>query len=331
MRGDIGVPNVNRVARMFGDVSSLGGASSAYSLIENRAKNRVLGRMAGTSMGLAKSYFGVFGLLAFAQFMGYLKDLTNAANSTEYWVGNMTRYAGWVDRGFVHAWNHLAYPPTYFYRDAVAKATNDVFRSNAFTGYGTGAFSGKASPSKILGARSGREAMWRTRTGIYEGQKFLGDMYGFLSGDAVGRVARREAGRATTSFIWGALINPQNLFLKLATQTQANARRNIKNYPSTSKKTWGLSQAAQSDPLAAEILSSFPKRQRVIYDTGLLWATMAIGPTEHEMISASVNQARSYANKIGKSSDWLDGRMSWNKSSGGGGRTFTLHASMMAD
>jgi len=321
-----GIPDIKRVARQFGDWSALGvGGTPTTQAIQNRVRNRALGWSAGRAYGLAKSHFGIFGLFAFAQFMGYLNDLLKAAHSSEYWVGNMTRYAGWVDRGFVHNWNGLPYPPTYFYRDALVQAVNEHFRSNAFSGYGPGTWSGRAlKPAKSL-----KEGIWRGRTGLYEGQRFLGDMYGVLRGDAVGRVARREAGRATAGFIWGTLLNPTNQFEKLAKKVVANARRNIKNYPSTSKKTWGLSQAAQNDPVAQEILSRLPKRDRVIYDTGFLWATMAVGATEFEMINASVEQGRAYAGKIGEGSDFVDRRMSWSKSSGGGGRTFELHGDMM--
>lgn len=316
----MGIPDIKRAAKMLGDYSTLtaGGIPEIRSALYERGKHRGMGWVAGRTFGFAKANFGIVGLFAFAEFISYLNMLLKAANSSEYWVGNMTRYAGWVDRGFVHYWNGLSYPPTYFYRNAVSQAVNEYFAGSFFTGYGFNAFQRVSMP------KNASEAVWKARTGIYEGQKFLGDMFAVLHGDIGGRVARREAGRATAGFVWGTLLNPSNMFKIIATKVVANARRNIKTYPSTSKR-WqtGIGKVDLA------IQSKLPKRQRVIYDTGMLWATMAMGETEYKMMQNSYNQGRAFASAKGFGEKFIDRRMSYGSLTGRGAQTLELHGPAM--
>jgi hypothetical protein len=68
-----------------------------------------------------------------------------------------------------------------------------------------------------------------SRSGLYEGNRYVGDIKAFAKGDILGRGARRMAGRASASFFWGTLMrpgnNPVHAFMEMV---RMQVRRNIK-------------------------------------------------------------------------------------------------------
>lgn len=264
-----GFPQLISMARALGDYSSVrkwyGTKGEEYAI--QRMQNRLLGRMGGKFTGAVKAHFGLFGMVAFAEFLAFFKGWIQHKAARPTWVGTNCRYALLIDQGWhdprPNAKNPT-HPPTFYFTGAIAEARSG--KNKAFSGiFKTPNFAPRGSGlgGRLTGARSG----------LYEGQKFIGDFRAFVTGDIVGRSIRREAGRGIAGFFWGTLRNPhKNVLEPLAYQIAMGARRNLKT--------------------------------KNINDTGTLSASITIGSSEMDLIERSLAQARSHMQRRGIMNEW---------------------------
>lgn len=170
-----GVPAYVLPARAMGDFSSvLKGPGAAIS----RDVNRLAGKVAGGAFAAANtSRFGVFGMIATAQFFSILKQVVQlqiAEEAGAIHMGTVMMYGGYYENG----------SPGIRARPFM----EDAIKSTPF----------RASRAKRSAIPSG------LRSGLYFGQKFQDDFAGFYRGDTINRIGRRELGREISGF-WGAL------------------------------------------------------------------------------------------------------------------------------
>lgn len=219
-----GVPEIISLARKLGDFSSVYSyaAQGNARAITRRVQNKILGRAGGKSFGFMKATFGVVGMVAFAEFLHLLKQYIAVKSSEPIWLGTMADYATEINEGFTDL-GGKHHPARPFWDKAILTAEHVRSKSRVFTGY-------FKPPAIDLSERGGGvtigSATAGTRAGLYEGQKFIGDIQAFARGD-IARIARREAGRETASFFWGTLSektrNPLEKFARIAVR---EARKN---------------------------------------------------------------------------------------------------------
>jgi len=230
-----------------------------------RAINRVLGRMGGKTTGFVKASFGLWGMIALAEFLTFFKGWLNVKSAQTVWVGSLANYASYIDKGWHDPRTGKVYEPSMFF----TKAVQDMMASRGENK----AFKNLFKVPSFVGAHGNI----RARAGLYEGQKFVSDFHGFFTGDIVGRAVRREAGRGIASFFWGTLRDPKrNILEGMAQEVVRNARRNLLN------ASVGWAEDGK------------------IEDTGMLRASMAYGVGEEEFIQKSWNQARVALSRVGK-------------------------------
>ena len=264
-----GLPEITFIARALGDYSSIkkgvGMAASQRGFTKKnplrmRVKSRVLGRGAGFITSKAQSWMGLWGLVAVAQGLALVQNLIQVQAAKETWMGSMVNYSQAVERG--HA-GVVSQPPTYFFSRAIAEASAARFGGS----FGKGMFQMPAA-----GKRG--NVITRARTGLYSGQRFIGDFGSLWRGDIASRVVRRETGRQVASFFWGTLSDPkQNILRSYAYDVVRAARRNIRDH--------------SPEPLI---------------DTGALYASLAVSDVSRAMfIENSIRQTAEELQKKGLS------------------------------
>lgn len=195
------VPEVNRLARLMGDASSLVNDPT------QRVVNRAVGRSAGKLFGFANANFGVFGMIATAQFFLVLKEVINlqtAQAAGAVHVGSAAKYA-------------------MLYHEGSTSAPARPFLEMAL----------KQTPFRVSNKRGRLARIYSVRSGVYEGQKFIDDFAGFWRGDLMGRMSRREAGRQIAGFFWGSLrlgaeTKRPNILENWLERVALQARKNVK-------------------------------------------------------------------------------------------------------
>lgn len=168
-----GVPAYVIPARLLGDWSSITSTDKAI----RRDINRQAGKVAGGVFAAANtSRFGVFGMVATAQFFSVLKhvvQLQTVEAQGELNIGTV------MDYGFDYEWGGVTGAERPFLRTAIKQTPFKAQRS--------------------AGSHIGNSL----RSGLYEGQKFSDDFAGFFRGD-ISRIGRRTMGREISGF-WGSL------------------------------------------------------------------------------------------------------------------------------
>jgi hypothetical protein len=251
-----------------------------------RGLNRLAGRGTGYVTGKAAAKFGVWGLVGTAEFFHFLKVLVaaRAGEGNAVWVGSMANYALWIDRGWTHHKTGKKYPARPWFRLALKQAEEERSRFR-------GGFNYPRLPTVF---NPSAKSVTRTRTGIYEGQKFLGDFTAFFhqaSISAVGsRYARREAGRQVSGVLFSALKKKRNPMEVFAEAIVRHARQNL-----------------------------VP-----ISDTGFLRASVAMGPTEADFMLQSTEQAMAHGRRRGLPDAEIKRRLPFKTSSSGGQYMETL-------
>ncbi len=198
------VPEITILARIAGDFSSLAGSGKGIGP-RRRLINRGVGRAAGKVFGFANANFGVFGLIATAQFFAILKDVINlqtAQSAGDLYIGSVCNYAT-------------------EYHNGTSNMQARPFLKMALNG----------TPVRAPGG--GFRVPTSLRGGLYQGQKFISDFAAFFRGDLIGRLSRREAGRNIASFFWGSLrlgaeTKRPNILEGYANRVVAQSRRNIR-------------------------------------------------------------------------------------------------------
>jgi hypothetical protein len=262
-----GAPELRGLAGLLGDTSTIKKfyGPKGEEMAVQRLQNRALGRMGGKATGMVKAHFGLWGMIALAEFLAFFKGWIQFKASREVWVGTLANYASYIDGGWVDTHSGRIMEPSRFF----SKAVQDVVEGRS----SNKAFSNLFKPPAFIDKRGNV----RLRAGLYEGQRFVSDLHGFYTGDIVGRAGRREAGRGIASFFWGTLRNPKrNILEGMAAEVVRNARRNLLN----SDVEWA------------------PDGE--IKDTGMLIASMAYGVGEEEFIHKSWQQARVALSRAGK-------------------------------
>lgn len=201
-----GLSSIRRVAQVMGDTSSLQGGGGGLA-------GRAGRRMFGAQLGGFQGGLSVFGLIMYAEFLVYLKNLIDDKASKDVYLASTATYAAAWELGHYNEFlasiggNPWVSPKPYFFR-APLEVQNP---SSAFT-----AFEMPRIPKA-------------SRSGLYEGQRYVGDIRAFASGDIIGRGARRAAGRASASFFWGTLMKPgNNPVWHFMLMVQKQVRRNIR-------------------------------------------------------------------------------------------------------
>lgn len=197
-----GVPAYVKPARGLGDFSSVRSLDTAV----RRDINRLTGKVAGGSFAAANTTrFGVFGMIATAQFFSILKQViqlqTVEAQGTLN-IGTVMDYADDYEHGGITG---AARP---FFLTAIKQTPFRASKSNIIK-----------YPTSL-------------RSGLYEGQKFHDDFAGFFRGDSINRIGRRTLGREISGF-WGSLRlgaseGAPNILEGYAKRIIVQARKNVK-------------------------------------------------------------------------------------------------------
>ncbi len=261
-----GVPEILSAAKILGDTSTIRkfyGARGEEMAVQ-RMMNRLLGRLGGKTTGMVKAHFGLFGMIALAEFLTFFKGWINFKSAQPVWVGSIANYASYIDNGWVNPNTGKVYEPSSFFTQAVFDTVQGRGENKAFKNL----FKIPSFVNKSGGLR--------TRAGLYEGQKFVSDFHGFFTGDIVGRSVRREAGRGIASFFWGTLRDPhKNILEGMAQEVVRRSRHNLLH----ASVDW--------------------VEDGVIEDTGVLRASMAYGVGEDQFIQNSWKQARTQMARAG--------------------------------
>jgi len=265
-----GVPGITKYARQLGDYSSI----KRRERMPFRAFNRMVGRSGGKAIHFAQASFGVVGLVAVAEFFHFMKRIVNLRASGPVWFGSMTNYAMWVDRGWTHPASGTQVAPVAYFTKALKQAEDEI-----------SAYGGGFRRPRLAGKHASAET--KIRTGIYEGQKFLGDLGQFYrdaspSGIA-GRFIRREAGRQSSGFLFSALKEKKNPIEKYVILVLKHAKSNLKGH----------------------------------IDTGLLRASLAMGTTENDFVMNSINQAMAFGVAHGMTQDQVYRKLATSQSRSG--------------
>lgn len=213
------------------DITRYGRALGDYSAITNPANvpqrflvNRPIGFAGGRMVGGAKRYFGLIGLVAVAEFFSGLSRSMKYNAAKEVYFGSMASYAMWVDRGWTHPASGLDVPPYPYFSAAVERKQSEML--------GLGGFN---APYKL--PSPGSSARTKVRSGVYEGQKFLGDFGQFYRDASFGgmgqRLLRREAGRQVSGFLFNSLKARQNPMIKFVEEVLKEAKLNLANHERT--------------------------------------------------------------------------------------------------
>lgn len=234
MRGLSGVnipnlPGINKYAKYLGDYSSLRSGTYPVRVL----RGRVLGYMVGKTFGGVKTHLGAWGLVGVGEFFGFARDLVRYYASSPVWFGSMANYAKPVDRGYITK-SGKSVPPAPYFSNALVQAHMGMTRRGRRGSAGTG--------------------LTAVRSGLYEGQRYIGDFGAFFRGD-LSRIARRTSGQEVAGFFWGTfritetgIKGPPNLMGILAMNVIRNARNNLKRYGKVdtgvlrSSLAWGGSQ-----------------------------------------------------------------------------------------
>lgn len=193
------IGNIFQGARALGDASSI----NSFGHFQSRVRSRVLGKGLGRTMGS----LNVFGLIAWAQFLNFLTNSLRAEMAEPVWFGSFASYAAGWEYGFTQgpAANIPSAPRPYFH-PAIRKVQAEMF-----------------------GGQRAKTPTNMPRSGLYSGGQHVADISALIKGDIGGRVARRAAGRETSRFFWGALMNPdKNIMESFAKAVVREARRNIR-------------------------------------------------------------------------------------------------------
>lgn len=247
------LPGINKYGKLLGDASSLQAGTLPLRIV----RGRIVGRMAGKTFGFVKANFGVFGLIATAEFMGFLRDLVRYRVSQNksggsVWFGSMATYALPTDRGFVSR-SGKNIPAAPYFSNALVQANQEMTRRGRRGGIGSG--------------------VTAIRSGLYEGQKYIGDFGAFFRGD-LSRVARRTSGQEVAGFFWGTfrvtktgIKGPPDLLAVHAQTVLKHARNNLRKYGKVK--------------------------------TGILQQSLAWGGTQEEFMQESIQRARKRAMQRG--------------------------------
>jgi hypothetical protein len=252
----MGIPEITRYGRFLGDWSAL---NNPAMVPQRFLFNRPVGHAGGRIVGGAKKYFGVIGLIAVAEFFSALQTRMRYVASTDIYLGSMANYAEWVDRGWTHPSSGTQVEPWPFFTAAVKEVQAEDLGAGGFT----------LNPfSRTMKATTNQTTI---RTGVYEGQKFLGDLGQFAKdaslGGLGGRFLRREAGKQVSGFLFNSLRAKQNPTVVLAERILTKADRFL-----------------------------IGKQ-----DTGILKASLAYGETMKDFEDRSIKQIRSAGVKAGLS------------------------------
>lgn len=238
------IPSITRIARVLGDTSAI----SKPANVPRRFLNRGVGFLGGRLVGVGKKHFGLLGLVAIAEFFSGLQTAMRYQQSSPVWFGSMCNYAEWVDGGWTHHTSGLQVPPNPYFTAALKEVqAKDL---------GAGGF--RFGP-KLPGANASINT--KVRSGVYEGQKFLGDMGQFYKDSSLSglgsRFVRRETGRQVSGFLFNSLRQKRNPMEIFATRVLTKAKRNLEGFERS----------------------------------GMLRASLAWGFTEFDFIQASIQQA----------------------------------------
>ena len=262
-----GIADVTRYARGLGDVSAIGNPA----MVPQRFLiNRPIGWAGGRVVGSAKKYFGVIGLIAVAEFFSALARSVKYNASQDVYFGSMASYAMWVDRGWTHPESGTSVAPYPFFSAAVQQAQAEMM--------GLGGFS---SPYNLraFNPNSGYSPKTRIRSGVYEGQKFLGDFGQFYKDSSLsgmgGRVVRREAGRQVSGLLFNSLKARKNPMIPFVEKVLKYASRNLEG------------------------------KER----SGILKASLAYGMSMEEFEDNSIKQIMRQGAKAGLSDTYLQSRI----------------------
>lgn len=203
------------MARALGDTSSITSSS-----VTERVRHRIMGKIAGRSMmGL-----GVFGLVAYAEFLQWLTNAVRRAAAKEMYLGTVITYASLYEFGLFGNVQSKEFPADKEPGRRVTGGSTRGYRHAPFFEPGVRQAIAKRSKgsSPISVPKGGR-------SGLYEGGKFVADLRSIVRGDITQRFARRAAGASSSRFFWGALANPDhNILEALAKQAKTEVRRKIK-------------------------------------------------------------------------------------------------------
>ena len=276
------------------DITRYGRALGDWSAIKNPANvpqrflvNRPIGWAGGRVVGGSKKAFGMIGLVAVAEFFSGLSRSMKYNAARDIYFGSMASYAMWVDRGWTLPASGLDVPPYPFFSAAVEKKQSEML--------GLGGFK---PPYKM--PSPGSSAKTKVRSGVYEGQKFLGDMGQFFRdaslGGLGGRFLRRTAGRQVSGFLFNSLKARQNPMYVFVKEVLKEAERNLDGKD----------------------------------NTGILRASLAMGLTLREFEDNSRKQILRAGSSAGLSDSYLETRIAGYRNTGKvdrGGELFTIKLS----
>ena len=197
------IPEITTLARLMGDTSSVF-KSDDFGV--QRIVNRGVGRFAGKSFGAVKASFGLFGMIATAQFfsmMNKLVKIQTAEVGGPVYVGSVAIHASWYENGV----NNVPGRPAL--TTAILETPVELSRRRGFR-----------FPKNL-------------RSGIYDGQKLVSTFASFARGDIIQRAGRAEAGREITAFFFGTLrlggdTRRPNFVEAYAKRVVTAARKNVK-------------------------------------------------------------------------------------------------------
>lgn len=189
--------NVFTVGRALGDTSS---ATRGVSGVRARIRRRAFGRV--FQRGLAR--MGIFGLIAWAEFLDFIRDAIRSQRNEPVWIASGLPYAQYIEKGFT-APNGRHIPGKHVFKKAARRAENDL-----------GRFNPKALP--VSGVRSG----------VYAGGRYLADVRSVAKGTVGRRLARRGAGASVTRFFFGTLGSDANPSEQVAVEIAKRVREEIR-------------------------------------------------------------------------------------------------------